>query len=193
MARPKEFNRDTALEKAQDVFWEKGFNATSTDDLRLAMGIGRQSFYDTFKGKREAYLEVVRHYAEGRFAFYLSMFRKADNALEGLQEFLTHIALEPAQKRKLGCLGISSICELGTSDKDLSSIHESSSTKILSLLEIVIKDAQKDKFIRKNLDPETVAKYLLTVSAGMRVHCKGGASVQELKNMAKITIDGLKV
>jgi TetR/AcrR family transcriptional repressor of nem operon len=53
MARPKEFDRDEALKSALGIFRKKGFSATSTDDLRLAMGIGRQSFYDTFKGKKE--------------------------------------------------------------------------------------------------------------------------------------------
>ncbi|HWO01009.1 MAG TPA: TetR family transcriptional regulator, partial [Blastocatellia bacterium] len=53
MARPKEFDRDKAVESALATFRKNGFGATTTDDLRLAMGIGRQSFYDTFKGKRE--------------------------------------------------------------------------------------------------------------------------------------------
>ena len=56
----KNFDRDEALKSALGVFRKKGFNATSTDDLRLAMGIGRQSFYDTFKGKKEIYLEALR-------------------------------------------------------------------------------------------------------------------------------------
>ncbi len=59
MARPKEFDRDKALESALATFRKNGFGATTTDDLRLAMGIGRQSFYDTFKGKREIYLEAL--------------------------------------------------------------------------------------------------------------------------------------
>ena len=59
MARHKEFDRDTALESALATFRKNGFGATTTDDLRLAMGIGRQSFYDTFKGKREIYLEAL--------------------------------------------------------------------------------------------------------------------------------------
>ena len=62
MARPKEFDRDKAVESALATFRKNGFGATTTEDLRLAMGIGRQSFYDTFKGKREIYLEALRKY-----------------------------------------------------------------------------------------------------------------------------------
>ncbi|WP_155737462.1 TetR/AcrR family transcriptional regulator, partial [Agrobacterium tumefaciens] len=62
MARPREFDRDAALEKALRVFWSKGFAATSTDDLREAMGIGRQSLYGAFGDKRKLYLEALDAY-----------------------------------------------------------------------------------------------------------------------------------
>ena len=60
MSRPKEFDRAEALAAAKVVFWKKGYDATTTDDLRHAMKIGRQSLYDSFGGKRPLYLEVLR-------------------------------------------------------------------------------------------------------------------------------------
>ncbi|MEA2965178.1 MAG: TetR/AcrR family transcriptional regulator, transcriptional repressor for nem operon, partial [Alphaproteobacteria bacterium] len=59
MARPREFDRDEALERAMSVFWSKGFAATSTSDLVEAMQIGRQSMYDSFGDKRALYLEAL--------------------------------------------------------------------------------------------------------------------------------------
>jgi hypothetical protein len=58
MSRPKEFDRAEALTAAKSVFWKKGYDATTTDDLRHAMSIGRQSLYDSFGGKRPLYLEI---------------------------------------------------------------------------------------------------------------------------------------
>jgi TetR/AcrR family transcriptional repressor of nem operon len=59
MARPREFDREEALERATGVFWAKGYASTSTDDLLTAMGIGRQSLYNAFQDKRALYLEAL--------------------------------------------------------------------------------------------------------------------------------------
>ncbi len=62
MARHKEFDRDTALKAAIDVFSEHGYEGTSTDALLAAMKISRQSMYDTFGDKRSLYLEALKRY-----------------------------------------------------------------------------------------------------------------------------------
>ena len=62
MARPREFDREEALERATGVFWAKGYASTSTDDLLTAMGIGRQSLYNAFQDKRALYLEALERY-----------------------------------------------------------------------------------------------------------------------------------
>ena len=59
MARPKEFDRDSALRKAIRLFSQQGFAATSTDDLMRAMDVGRRSMYDTFGDKRALFLKAL--------------------------------------------------------------------------------------------------------------------------------------
>jgi len=62
MARPREFDRKEALGKAMLVFWQKGFDGASCQDLLDAMQINRGSMYDTFGDKASLYLEALRHY-----------------------------------------------------------------------------------------------------------------------------------
>ena len=62
MARPKEFNPDDAIEKAMQVFWHKGYESTSMEDLLIAMDLNRGSLYDTFGDKRQLFLKVVDRY-----------------------------------------------------------------------------------------------------------------------------------
>ena len=62
MSRPKEFNPDDAIEKAMQVFWHKGYEATSMEDLLSAMDLNRGSLYDTFGDKRQLFLKVMDRY-----------------------------------------------------------------------------------------------------------------------------------
>ena len=59
MGRPREFDRDAALEAAMFLFWRKGFAATSMNDLCDAMGISSPSLYAAFGSKEALYLEAV--------------------------------------------------------------------------------------------------------------------------------------
>src|SRR5260221_11057894 len=71
MARPREFDREEALERATAVFWAKGYASTSTDDLLSAMGIARQSLYNAFQDKRALYLEALERYQRTTIAGHL--------------------------------------------------------------------------------------------------------------------------
>ena len=192
MARYKEFNRDKALDSALATFRKNGFGATTTDDLRLAMGIGRQSFYDTFKGKRETYLEALRKYNSDRMHGYFEIFRQSGSPLKALEGMLTSISVESPKDRALSCLGVSSICEFGSSDAEISSINGAAASSIKSVLEKLILEAKNKKEIRSSLDPKKTAFYLLSVFSGMRVSARAGASPEELNAIAATAIDGLR-
>jgi len=192
MARPKEFDRDEALESAQAVFRQRGFSATSTDDLRLAMGIGRQSLYDTFKGKKELYLEALRKYNSDRVLGYFEIVRKAKSPIQAIEDILVSVALENPKERRLPCLGVASVCEFGTADANVSSINDAFASLMQSGLEKLVTEAKAKKLIRRSLDSGDTARYLQSTLAGMRVSARAGASPEALKSIAKMTVDGLK-
>ena len=62
MGRPREFDVDDALDRAMRVFWAKGYQGASLDDLLAAMGIGRGSLYKAFGDKRSLYLAALQRY-----------------------------------------------------------------------------------------------------------------------------------
>jgi TetR/AcrR family transcriptional repressor of nem operon len=66
MARPREFDPDVALDRAMELFWTKGYEATSLDDLCAATGLSRSSLYATFGGKRDLLMRTVDRYVERR-------------------------------------------------------------------------------------------------------------------------------
>jgi AcrR family transcriptional regulator len=192
MGRPREFDRDEALQVAIKVFREKGFGATSVDDLRLSMGIGRQSFYDTFKGKKDVYLEGLRKYNTDRVLGYVELARRAASPLEAIESILVAIARDNRAERSLACLGVSSICEFGMDDAEVAAINEGSSSLLQSLFERLVKEGQKAEMIRASLDPKVTARYLQSTLTGMKVSARGGASESDLCAIAALAVDGLK-
>jgi AcrR family transcriptional regulator len=191
VARPKEFDRDKALSSALAVFRKNGFGATTTDDLRKAMGIGRQSFYDTFKGKKEIYLEALRKYSSDRILGFSENSRKSESPINALENILLSIGLESPKERALACLGIASICEFGNSDREVSSLNEASGVAMNLILEKLIREAKAKKQIRPSIDSKEAVRFLNTVLAGLRVSARAGTSPEMLKATAKFVIDGL--
>jgi len=62
MARTREFDEEKVLEAAMQLFWEKGYEATSLSDLTARMGIQRPSIYSTFGDKKELFEAALRRY-----------------------------------------------------------------------------------------------------------------------------------
>src|SRR5690606_8821359 len=62
MARPRTFEEEQALEAAMRAFWRRGYEATSTQDLCAATGLGRSSVYNAFDSKRELFTRALRRY-----------------------------------------------------------------------------------------------------------------------------------
>jgi len=192
MARPKEFERESALASAKKVFWRQGYNGTTTDDLRLAMGIGRQSFYDTFKSKREVFLEVLDRYNSDRGARLSGIVQSHESALKVIKAVLTDVSEEDAETRALGCLGISSVCEFGTSDAKVSDANQRAGVYWVKTFERLLADAKAAGEIRRSVDEKAAALYLQTLLGGLRVAARGGTKPKDLREIARVAIEGLK-
>src|SRR4051812_26279783 len=118
MARPKEFDRDTALQRAITLFREKGFAAASTEELLAAMGIGRQSMYDTFGDKRGLFLAALERYiADGMEALSRDM-AAGPTPLAGLEAALKAFAFRAGSGGE-GCMVVTAVFEFGRSDLDV--------------------------------------------------------------------------
>jgi TetR/AcrR family transcriptional repressor of nem operon len=191
MARPKEFDVDVALDAAKALFWEKGFEATSTEDLRLAMGIGRQSFYDSFRGKREVFLAALGRYVDERFAQTTALLGSR-SPLAGLERMLAAIAEETPAERARGCFGVSSMCELGTADEDVRSLGERSTKRLIDAIADCLRRAKETGQVSPQLRERETAAHVHATIVGMRVLAKGGARPEVLRGIASTAVNALK-
>jgi TetR/AcrR family transcriptional repressor of nem operon len=189
--RPKEFDREVVLEIAKAVFWRKGYEATSTEDLRLAMGIGRQSFYDSFGGKRQIYVEVLRRYNSDGIQVLAAKMAAAPSPRAALENLLLSFSKEKPQSRARGCMGVAAMCEFGVSDPAVANIGRSSSARLDSLLEQLLREAKAKGEARASLNARAAARHLNATILGLKVMSKAGASTRTLRDVAVAAIEGL--
>lgn len=191
MARPREFDRDAALEKALRVFWAKGFAATSTDDLREAMGIGRQSLYGAFGDKRKLYLEALDAYQQRTTSAHLKRL-SAGNPIEGIENLLSGLVAEEDEERALGCMGVGSVGEFGVTDAELNERRNVFGELLSREITARIREGQQQGSIAPKLDPGEAAAFVLMTMSGLQVAARGGASSTHLRAMARFATERLK-
>ncbi len=192
MARPREFERDAALAAAINVFWAKGFAATSTEDLVQAMGIGRQSFYNAFGDKRRLYLEALQTYQRNSTSCHLQRLTKPASPLAGLRDLLVGLIPEDDSLRCLGCLGTGSVGEFGTTDPELVDMREKMIAVVLDRIADRIRKGQSLGEIDAGLDPTQAAAFLQMAMSGLQLAARGGAGAAELQSLAAFAVERLR-
>jgi AcrR family transcriptional regulator len=188
VARPREFDADTALDGAIGVFRQHGFAGASVEMLVDAMGVGRQSIYDTFGDKWQLYRAAVRRYGLGECAAHFKALRSGVRAIDGIDGMLRRVVKTAHQP----CLGVGSLCEFGASRPDLAEVHASLSKLLRDAIAARVRDAQRDGDVASNLDPEAVSEFLIGNIAGIRVAGRAGANRAKLTSLANMALKALR-
>src|SRR5579871_4041997 len=103
--RPRSFDESAALKKAIQVFWSKGYDGVTIDDLVAGMGVGRPSLYAVFGDKRAIFLRVLRAYAERKGAAAQEALLSPRSLRDSIAGFLRHAVESATQKASArGCL-----------------------------------------------------------------------------------------
>lgn len=165
--RPTIYEDSNIIKKAQEVFWQKGYSATSLSDLQKATGAGAGSFYNTFKGgKKEVFKKAIE---ERRLAFdaFKNELAKSDSPLELIKDFFRSIAEADANEHLKGCIIANTVVEMTYIDEDL----EANAVQILKEVEqmftATIKTEQTKGNIQSKTSPEVLGKYLITFWCGL--------------------------
>jgi TetR/AcrR family transcriptional regulator, transcriptional repressor for nem operon len=192
MPRPKEFDREVAVERAMSVFWSKGYAATSTDDLLEAMNIGRQSMYDTFGDKRRLYVEALRRYQLESVAGHIKRLRSMASPLAGIEALVVGVISSDRTTREKGCMGVGAICEFGNADAELAQLRVKSGGMLRKALAERLQDAQAAGEIGETVDLERAARFVETTMFGLQVAARAGESTRSLRDMAAFAMAGLR-
>jgi TetR/AcrR family transcriptional repressor of nem operon len=191
MARPREFDEDVALDRAMDVFWEQGYEATSTEDLMKAMGIGRGSFYNAFGSKRAVYLRTFdRYLAHLRESdLYRSLFamKPGGEALRSVMAgYLESVASESGAH---GCYFVHAAKEHRGEDPEVQAAIQRGIAAMKEVLIAHVKAAQGEGLLPAHLDPTRTALFMMAVVWGSHVMMEAGVAKDEAMAAAGTLFD----
>jgi TetR/AcrR family transcriptional repressor of nem operon len=192
VVRPREFDRDEALDGATRAFWAKGYASTSTDDLLAAMNIGRQSLYNAFGDKRKLYLEALERYQRRSSANNLERLNSSASPLGGIEALLLGLVSEDDSVRALGCMGVSAVCEFGTADPELMMLRSKVGPRLLRRLVERIREGQACGEVDLAIDAREAAAFLQMTMQGIQLGARAGGDAKHLRALARFAIKRFK-
>jgi TetR/AcrR family transcriptional repressor of nem operon len=167
--RPVTFDNEEVILKAQKVFWEKGYTATSLADLLTTTGMGSGSFYNTFKGgKKELFRKAIQQRREA-FTQFKAELNKSESPIDLIKDFFRIIAAADKQTHLQGCLISNTVTEMTFVDLDLENETIAILKDVEKMFAAAIEKGQQDGRIRNQTDPVILGRYLVTFWNGLNV------------------------
>ncbi len=181
--RPQEFDRETALGKAMELFWEKGYEATGMQALTEHMGISRQSLYNTFGDKHGLLKEAIEHYSQYLSKTWEAILQRSGSPLKNLDKFLKTIEAYTRSKDFNGCLFANTALELGHRDPAIQKLLIKGGGKTVKLIESALENAVREGELKPSTDTDSLARFILNNIRGVMVTAKGGGSKAEINDI----------
>lgn len=193
MARPREFDADDALERATRVFWTKGFEQASLDDLCGATGLGRSSLYAAFGDKRALYLQALERYEQrsvARIAAALSG-KPIRTAVAGfLGSLIDEIVDGPGRR---GCFIGNCAAELARLDRTAASRVRKSLERIEAEFRGALAQAKARGELPAGADVDALARFLTSGIQGLRLFGKANPDRAALEDIASTMLRCLEI
>ncbi|MEV0171691.1 helix-turn-helix domain-containing protein [Streptomyces sp. NPDC050803] len=187
MARTKEFDPDTALTSALELFWRRGYEATSMSDLVAHLGIGRASLYATFGSKHELYVKALERYQDDRLPGILRDLSQPGPALPAVRALVRRYAAEAADDdlRPRGCFVTNAASELAPHDAAAARQVERNWDRLETVLHSALIRAREQGELPTTRDPLTLARMLLVLLQGFRVVGKASSDPARVRDAAE--------
>lgn len=192
MARPREFDANDALERAMDVFWTRGYAATSLVDLTDAMGISKSSLYETFGNKRDLFLAALDHYAQSRVGQMVAVLegdRPGREAIAAVLATLVERAL--AGRTRSGCFLANCASEVAPHDPDTRRLVAAALGRMERAFHSAVARAQAEGAIAPGRNARALARFLVAVANGLQVLGKAGFGRETLENVVGVALAAL--
>lgn len=191
MGRPYEFDREETLSKAMNLFWEKGYKATSIQDLVDTMGIKRGSIYNTFGDKHSLFIEAVKLYAEQVTDNTIAVLEAEGSPIENIRVFFETIVNTPPSKKTRGCLISNTVVELAPHDQKVADTVRMIMERIENAFLNCLNKAVEKGELSEDTDTIVLARFLATSTHGLLVTGKSTQNPKEVKDVVDVILSTL--
>ena len=166
----KQYDEDELLERATEAFWERGYAATSINDLVARTGVNRGSLYAAFTDKRTLFIRALAHYDKQHRRDVLAELRRLFPPNDAIREAFRRVI--PAGRDRVdcrGCLIVNTALELSPHDSEIEEIVNKSLKEVEDFFRKMIVAAQEDGTIPAQICARETAQMLLSLFLGLRV------------------------
>ncbi|MVN90965.1 TetR/AcrR family transcriptional regulator [Mucilaginibacter aquatilis] len=192
MARSKDFDENEVLCKAMQLFWQKGYNATSMQDLVDTLGISRSSLYDTYTDKHTLFLKTLESYqlsGAAKIQNIITSGKSARETIRNLLELATNDLTDESQQR--GCFMVNAEIEVASTDKEVNEVICRNDQQMEEAIYQVIKTGQENGEVSSKHDAISLSRFVLNALKGMRVTAKSTTNKDFFDNIINLTIAAL--
>ena len=193
MAGVKQFDQDNVLDRAMTLFWRRGYEATSIDQLCAATGINRGSLYATFGNKRALFLAALERYWQSVGTSMMAALNHPDprHAIELMLESIITRTSDPHSPR--GCLITNTALECPDVGDDIARKIAEGVGRQEAAIYAVLRRAQAEALLDPTQDARALARLFLGVAQGMNVVNKATADPTMLKDMVSAVMSVWKI
>jgi TetR/AcrR family transcriptional repressor of nem operon len=192
MARQKEFDRDEVLHKAMEVFWTRGYEGASIQDLVKHMGINRQSMYDTFGDKHSLFLEALDRYQEIQSRKVFEVLERPGSMKKNLRQLFEEVvARSLSAEGRRGCFVGNSMSELAGRCKETAARTCNSAASAEKVFQKALQRGKEQGELRRVSDTRAVARFLYSNLQGLLLMAKAAPDRKLLNDVVKVTLSVL--
>jgi TetR/AcrR family transcriptional repressor of nem operon len=193
MARTKDFDEDEVLTRAMNLFWSRGYNATSMEDLVSGLGISRSSLYDTYTDKHSLFIKALENYQQMGYTKLQETASHPGPAKETIRK-LIEMATEGllAGKQQKGCFMLNAGVEVAPHDREVKNLVHRNDQLMGEMFFQIIQRGKKNGEIKNRRDARALSSFFLNTVKGLQVTAKSGPDksvLDDIITMAVSTLD----
>ncbi len=193
MPRTKAYDETALLDRAMEVFWSRGYDGTSIQELVGTTGVNRASLYGAYPDKRALFVAGLHRYLDLVVEDNMRRLGAIEPAGEAVRQFFLKLVEAPIERLRRGCLLTNSAVELGLQDAEVAALVRGAFRRVEQALCDRLVEAQKANQLVAGAQPRALARLLITVLQGIRVMARAGVDRETMRDAVKSALSAIKV